>query len=190
MITKLIRLPDTLSPTLRAGVLVGVLIFGLLALILPEEQSRRTGTPIVLATEPVDPRSLFQGDYVTLAYQISRLDKSLFSEPANARTGQAVYVVLKQEENGSIWRPKRASLTKPDLQSGERVIRGTVGQSYFPLRVTYGIEAFFVPEKEGLWVERLPRSQVTVRVRVDDRGTATMDALLVDGQPVFSPAGF
>ncbi len=191
MLTKLVRLPDTLSPVKRTGLIVGILILGLLTLILPEERARHTGTPIVLATEPVDPHSLFQGDYVTLGYQISRLDKSLFAEPPDhARPGQTVYVVLKQDDDGPVWRPQRASFSAPDLQPGERVIQGTVRQPYFPLRVTYGIEAFFVPEKDGRWVERLPRTQVTVQVRVDNRGTATMDVLLVDGKPVFEPGGF
>ena len=35
------------------------------------EGIRSSGTQVILATEPVDPRSLLRGDYVILNYQIS-----------------------------------------------------------------------------------------------------------------------
>ena len=33
-----------------------------------------TGERVLLGTEPVDPRDIFRGDYVTLNYEISSLD--------------------------------------------------------------------------------------------------------------------
>lgn len=39
------------------------------------------GKPILLKTVPVDPRSLFRGNYVLLNYEISVLDKALSQTP-------------------------------------------------------------------------------------------------------------
>ena len=52
------------------------------------------GQPVLLKTEPVDPRSLFRGNYVRLNYGITRVDADLADTPF--RKHQAVYVVLKQ----------------------------------------------------------------------------------------------
>src|SRR5438105_7478422 len=61
------------------------------------------GTPIVLETLPVDPRSLFSGDYVRLNYRISRLsmDKVEWGTAESAegrpqlRPHDSVYVRLR-----------------------------------------------------------------------------------------------
>ena len=45
----------------------------LAALIGFRQWTLETGTPVVLAIRPVDPRSLFQGDYVQLSYEIGHL---------------------------------------------------------------------------------------------------------------------
>jgi uncharacterized membrane-anchored protein len=45
----------------------------LAAMITDKQWTLNTGTPVVLQTEPVDPRSLFMGDYARLAYPINRL---------------------------------------------------------------------------------------------------------------------
>jgi uncharacterized membrane-anchored protein len=39
-----------------------------------------TGEKIMLRVEPVDPRDLFRGDYVSLSYEISSLDRSSYFE--------------------------------------------------------------------------------------------------------------
>ena len=58
----------------------------LAALIGFRQWTLETGTPVVLAIRPVDPRSLFQGDYVQLSYEIGhlRIDR-LAAEYAAAR---------------------------------------------------------------------------------------------------------
>ena len=57
---------------LAFGAIVLAQVFLLIGLIGQREYSLRHGTEVVLETRPVDPRSLFQGDYAVLLYEISR----------------------------------------------------------------------------------------------------------------------
>lgn len=173
---------DRFSFGQRVLALVIGLVGLLLALIGNIELTRAESTPVVLETAPVDPRSMFQGDYVTLSYKISRVDTA-----QSFSNGQTIYVVLRQNIESGLWEVARASATLPELSADEKVIRG-VSEGYN--RVRYGIEAFFVPEDQGHWIERVTdRSRITVRVLLSADGTASMDALLVDGQEVFAQAG-
>lgn len=45
------------------------------------------GQDVRVRTVPVDPRDLLYGDYVTLSYDISQLDPSLWKDPAAGRSG-------------------------------------------------------------------------------------------------------
>jgi uncharacterized membrane-anchored protein len=51
-------------------------------LVLHKEWILRTGRPVLLALAPVDPRSLIQGDYMRLEYQVAR-----DAEPARQTEG-------------------------------------------------------------------------------------------------------
>lgn len=75
MLTKL--------PRIWLGALaVAVLQTGALAaMILDRAHHVASGREIVLPVVPVDPRSLFRGDYVILNYEISRAPLSLLSGP-------------------------------------------------------------------------------------------------------------
>src|SRR6185437_13702730 len=54
------------------------------------------GDEIKLKTVPVDPRDLLYGDYVTLGYEISRLEPALWKGGEELpKTGSRVYVLLK-----------------------------------------------------------------------------------------------
>ena len=78
-----------ISPWARVAfwiVVVGQLIF-LLAFIGYKEVDRLTGQEVVLQTVPVDPRSLLQGDYAILDYEIATLPDGTQYE-----TGETVYV--------------------------------------------------------------------------------------------------
>ena len=50
--------------------IVGAQIVVLLAMIGVKEATLQTGTEVVLQTVPVDPRSLLQGDYAILGYEV------------------------------------------------------------------------------------------------------------------------
>lgn len=171
---------ERLSVPVRFAVMMGFMAVVLLGMVGKTEWQRAHSVAIILETAPVDPRSMFQGDYVTLSYKIGNSGGRI------AADGETIYTVLAQDEKG-LWQAVRTSPTWPeDLPPDQRVILGTV---QYP-RIIYGIEAFFVPEGQGRWIEQIrDRSRVTVRVLLDPEGHAQMDALLVDGREVFAPTG-
>ena len=151
-------------------VMVVVQVFVLLGLIGDREYTLRTGTEVVLEAVPVDPRSLLQGDYAILDYEVARL-------PSNTQIpiGQSIYVILVQR--GEVWERSRHSTSKPTDR--ETVfIKGVVDR---PRHLDFGIGTYFVPEGTGRIVER--DREVRVVVSVDQRGKAVIKDVLVDGVP-------
>ena len=63
--------------------------------IYAKEQIKARGETLLLELAPVDPRSLMQGDYMRLAYQIAR-DAPVARLAAGARRG---YLVLRADKN-------------------------------------------------------------------------------------------
>jgi hypothetical protein len=59
-----------------------------------EQWTLETGVPVLLETQPIDPRSLFRGDYVRLNYTVSDLDLDVLSGEDEFRRHDDVYVVL------------------------------------------------------------------------------------------------
>lgn len=99
---------------------IGALMIGLFNYnIHAKELVRRDGQAVLLKLAPVDPRSLMQGDYMRLSYQIER-DAREMSEslPENIKRG---YLVIKPDENNI------AQLVRFDdgseLAAGEKRIR-------------------------------------------------------------------
>jgi uncharacterized membrane-anchored protein len=137
------------------------------------------GTEVVLPVIPVDPRSLFQGDYVRLGYDINQVQQS-----ADARvTRTPVYVVLSKGADGT-WSPVgEPSMQRPKaVPQGAVVLAGTQQWS----QATFGIETFFVPEGKGPELEKLiGEKKLSAAVRVDASGRAALAGLLVDGQPAY-----
>lgn len=281
--------PENLSPALRTGIIVVALTGALLSLLGKHYAEHSRAVPIVLQTAPVDPRSVFQGDFVTLGYDINTLPAKIFVQPENSAqqksgegfvsdgylvsSGNPVYVALKdagmiwtdlrasfspftelkpdeqvvtrviekdaqwrlrwlfdwnsadverlthteykdgvsrstqapegttyyvlQRHIGPVWQPARASAQPLTPQPGEVILRGTALSSLWregsDLRVTYGIEAFFVPEGEGKWVDQMQwtrqRDRLLVRVKVGPSGTGYTDNILVDGKDAFPSSG-
>ncbi len=153
-------------------VVAAQLVF-LIGFIVVKEVDLRIGTEVVLQTVPVDPRSLLQGDYAILDYEIARLPPHLQVEVSDT-----VYVGLRR--GPEIW-----------TASGYTVARsGVVGDIFIKGRVDrrghadFGIGTYFVPEGTGRIVERA--DDVKVVVNVDGDGNAAIKDLLVDGEP-FNP---
>jgi uncharacterized membrane-anchored protein len=149
-----------------------------------------TGREIVLDVVPVDPRSLFRGDYVVLSTAAHALPRAMLDrQPFD---GGDVFVVLEPEA-GKGWRTVSASAKPPATTSVRanqvvlkgRVIEQPVGER--PVRVRYGIETYFVPEGKGRQLERaIGTKRVSVKLAVTSDGRAAIKSLLVDGEPVYS----
>lgn len=145
----------------------------------------RTGTPVLLRCAPVDPRSLFSGDYIALDYQISRMPNVMFDDFYSK--GEVVYVALVRGSNSPYWEPARVSSRRSQLaKQYEVVMRGRVGEVGVSSRsVRFGIESYFVPQREGRKLERqLIKTEVHAEVAVARSGQAALKKLFIDGKEV------
>lgn len=134
-----------------------------------------TGEAIRLETIPVDPRSLFRGNYARLEYNFSQLDASLFPADKKLREGEVVYVSLKADKKG-LHQLAGASLEKPE---GGIFLRGRVTGAWLrdaksSYRVKYGIEAFFAPKEKALGLESELRDGGVAEVMVSGSGKARL----------------
>lgn len=160
----------------------------LCGMVAVKQRTLATGTPILLETKPVDPRSLFRGDYVVLNYAIGSLNYDAVAGDDDFKRYDDVYVVLRK--GPTYWEPVSIHRKMPEHGPQTVVIRGTVqysglwlgGEQRDGINVHYGIENYFVPEGEGREIE-LPRNagKVAILVAVDDAGAAAIKAVLVDG---------
>ncbi len=124
------------------------------------------GKTVILKTQPVDPFDFFRGQYLTINYEISRVNLS-----EGFKEGDTVYVLLKEADD-KIWHADKALSSKPE--SGI-FIRGTAKQSWRGLAVEYGIEQYFF-ERDA----HIPRMD-SVKVKVDNTGQARIVELLMNG---------
>jgi uncharacterized membrane-anchored protein len=150
-----------------------------------------SGREIKAVVVPVDPRDIFRGDYVTLGYGFtSGTDIAL---PQGARMGETVYALLK-EQAPSEWALVSVSAEKPEARgAGEVVLKSIVdsarrGEASGPPtvgRLRYGIERFYVPQGEGLEIEKQVREKRIVAVlAVGGDGKAALKGLEADGQRI------
>ncbi len=154
---------------------VAAQVVGLVAFAGVRQVALTEGREVTLQTAPVDPRSLFQGDYAILDYEIAEIPRHLAEQPAGAR----VYVTL--EECGDVW--CAVAYTRSEPESAEVYISGVINANR---RLDFGIGTFFVPEGTGHIVEEA--EDVKVVVSLGDGGQAVIKSVLVDGFP-FNPDG-
>jgi uncharacterized membrane-anchored protein len=150
-----------------------------------------TGREIALDVIPVDPRSLFRGDYVTLTYPAGNVQRHRL-DGTPWRPGETVYVVLAQDQQ-SAWRPvislDRAPSTVLPSQIVLRGVATSGGGSM--MQVRFGIESYFVPEGDGRQIENdIAKKMVSVQVAVGSKGGAAIKSLLIDGKPVYTQSVF
>lgn len=116
-----------------------------------------SGERVLLKTQPIDPRSLFSGDYVTLGYEISQIDLEkvpndlgvdikrykdnfikIYSSRYNAKNDEydpnksirerEVYVTLSKKAGDNYYTPDSITLKKP---SSDRIfIKGRLSSTY------------------------------------------------------------
>ena len=130
-----------------------------------------TGTEIRVKTVPVDPRSMFRGNYAQLNYEFGRLPNSALRDVKNLRIGEIVYVRLKRSEDG-LYSFADASLDKP----AEGIfLRGRILDNQPPYRVKYGIEAFFAPKKKALKLEQELRNGGVAVLMITDSGRVALN---------------
>lgn len=176
--------------TMAVAVVAALQLAALGYFVWDRERRVRNGTDVVLEVVPVDPRSLFQGDYVILGYPISVVEAWFGAEPT---VGQDVYVSVVPGSDGN-W--KFADFAYSGESSGtpggvtlkgrvDRVIMEAAkdGSKKGQFRVVYGLERFFVPEGMGRNLEDLVRKKkLSAIVSVWRDGSSTLKGLSSEGK--------
>jgi uncharacterized membrane-anchored protein len=152
------------------------------------------GREVVLEVIPVDPRSLFRGDYVILGYDISRF--TLPSGTAAPERNDAFYITLQKAE-GDNWHVVGGASEPPAaVKPDEVVIKGTVDYVSRPetdgpdrpyvVGLHYGIENFFVPEGTGRALEKMiGDKKLSAVIAIDAAGNAAIKGLMSEGKRVY-----
>jgi uncharacterized membrane-anchored protein len=152
------------------GVAIALQLLVLSGMVVKAAMPLWTGTEIRVKTVPVDPRSMFRGNYAQLNYDIGQLPADVFPDVTILRIGEVVYVSLELTEGG-LYGVESASLDKP----AEGVfLRGRIASYPQPYRVKYGIEAFFAPKEKALQLEQDLRNGGVAVLMVDDNGRVAL----------------
>lgn len=157
---------------------IGVLAVEYLAAVYP----LWSGQPVKLATLPVDPRSLFRGNYARLRYGISTIPAAELDDARGIRNDEVIYVRLKKADD-DIYGFAGASLERPNsgLFIRGRAIRSVAGDGA-QLGVRYGIEAWFAPKNKAQQLERDLRQGAVAVVMIAENGRATLASIEPDPQ--------
>ncbi|MFC1670694.1 GDYXXLXY domain-containing protein [Spirochaetota bacterium] len=148
-----------------------------------------TGKKILLQCEPVDPRSLFSGDYVILNYKISRLNKNLLIDDVSnkkdkIKRNDTVYIALKRDSESNFWQASAISKKIDELKKNHDVIiQGRIVSTYRNYRIKYGVESYFVPQYEGLKIEKNLKD-TSVELAVSGSGESAIRRLFIQGKEV------
>lgn len=138
-----------------------------------------TGQEIRLETVPVDPRSLFRGNYVRLNYEISEIDRPEAAKAEGLRWNEIVYVKLKPGKN-DVHVFDGASLTQPEtgLFIRGRLQSPFVNQAEQTYRLRYGIEALFAPKEKALALEDQLRDGGIAVIMLANNGKAALKGVV------------
>lgn len=161
----------------RIAVAVALQLLLMLAGLISPLLVTASGTTVYLETRPVDPRALFRGDYVTLAYAVGEgaLGPGIADE-ARA-SGRTVYLTVTTERPAQLL---SASLERPEPGEGQVCLKGyarpaaTSGTVDLPQ-----LGQYFVAEGEGREIERALGSGLLAEAKVSRR----CNAVLVSLQP-------
>lgn len=141
------------------------------------EWNRGAAPTILLETAPVDPRDLLRGDYMILAYKISRVPVPAAAE-RSIRPGREIWVTLRSQ--GRFHEVADTHWAMPAAAADRVVVRGRVrdGAAGGTVRVDYDIEKFFVPEGKGQ-----PRfKEMLVEATVSEAHRLGIKRVLIDGR--------
>ena len=165
------------------GTAIGFQIIVLVGMVAKAAMPLWTGTEIHVKTIPVDPRSMFRGNYARLGYEFGILPKGALNETDGLRVGEVVYVRLEPGAD-DLFAFAGASLEPP---ADGIFLRGRFVNAFEPHRVRYGIEAFFAPKERALTLETGLRGGGVAVLMVTDRGRAALKDVIPNPDPPPGP---
>ncbi|WP_444921794.1 GDYXXLXY domain-containing protein [Microbulbifer sp. CnH-101-G] len=167
--------------TYALGVAIATQFFILVGMYVKAQMPLWTGELVRVKAIPVDPRSLFRGNYAQLNYDFSRVAKSALAGDRRVREGEVVYVSLKKAPSG-LYEFSGASLDKPSegVFLKGRVVGRNAWRAKLFYRVKYGIEAYFAPKAKALQLERELRDGGIAELMVAPSGQVTLKNVIGD----------
>ena len=159
----------------------------------------KTGREVTFEVVPVDPRSLFRGDYVILSYPFSSVRATQSDDvtfPYLTHKNDVVYVTLAPDGETN-WKRLAIGRDYPaGVEPGQVVLQGRVDQVWPDMenkrqtgRIRFGIESYFVPEGTGAEIEKQVRDhKIKAVVAVGADGLSAIKALEVDGKRIHEEA--
>jgi uncharacterized membrane-anchored protein len=154
-------------------VLVGMIALRAIPLLI--------GQTVLVRVQPVDPRDLFRGDYVTLSYAFSAnpregIEGLSVDESRNGKwKGRTVYVPLVPDSDRVHWRGAKVTVVKPPVGP---FLRGQVSPYG---RLVFGIESYYVKEGTGHDFEQAIRQrQLSAELAVTSGGQAALRGLRIE----------
>ncbi len=158
------------------GCAIGLQAIILVGLLVQAAMPLWTGQEVRVKIMPVDPRSMFRGNYVQLNYGIGQLPENALDADINKpRIGEVIYVILKADAN-NVYHYAKATLEKP---SQGIFLRGHITHNTRPYRVKYGIEAFFKPKEKTLELEQQLRKGGIAVIMVSASGKAALKDVVI-----------
>lgn len=130
--------------------------------MLKKERLLSEGKLILLELAPVDPRSLMQGDYMTLNYDIARSNNY-------KKISKRGFCVIKLKENG-VAEKVRIQESKNPISNNEYLIKYS---SKHWNRINIGAESFFFQEGQGEKYEKAKYGGI----KIDDEGNSLLIGL-------------
>ena len=183
---------------IAAALAVALLQIGFLGWIIAGRAAiLRDGAEVLLKVEPVDPRDLLRGDYVSLGYEISRIPVKLIANvpPDKLSSDDQPLVVRVKKGMDGYWHPETAWLdAAPGAAGADEVdIVGRIREGWdlsesaaTAVLPDYGIERFYLPEGEGMAIQNDMRVRpFGVKVAVSKRGQAQIKALMDGDRTLF-----
>ena len=157
-------------------------------MITKQEIILARGTKVLLKCQPIDPRSLFSGDYVILNYEISQIGEDIISKSGikdlQHLKKREIFVALKLRPDDKHYGAAAVSENMDDLKKlYPVVIRGRIEFTDNTLHIKYGVESYFVPQKEGKIIEESLKD-VSAEVSISDSGGSAISKLFIAGKEV------
>lgn len=157
-------------------------------MIARQEMLLAHGAKIILKCRPIDPRSMFSGDYVNLNYEISVINEDILKRSGINDIGRfekkEIFVALKKSPEERYYSAAAVSHNINDLKKLYPVIiKGRVEFTDSALHIRYGVESYFVPQNEGKIIES-SLNDVTVEVSVSQDGNSAISRLFLSGKEV------
>ncbi len=169
-----------IASIIQVFILVGMLVSANIPLYFGQE--------IKLKTNPVEPRSMFRGNYVRLDYPFEQysIQSGHLLKSYEFRAGEKIYISLVLGEDG-IYNHSDISLQPP---SSGIYLQGRVDKEFFtildrfnqsgvvPIKVA-NINAFFAPKEKALALEKELSSNGAIAVlMVSDKGKAILKSVI------------